>query len=369
MTALALVGALYPDPTILGTLQSGTSNYQSILLDAAAEKYAFIFQAPKAGNLARVGFRTATVTTGDTMKVSLQNVDPTTGDPDGVANQFRTISVADGDDNVWKRTGLITSDGTDGGTRRTVTLSERLAVVIEFNAYVAGNLNIAVKGVGSSRLTPGGLNYVDHFTAAWTKQTSSIAVLSIEYDDGTFSYIPNVLPAETQVTAVINTGTTPDEVALKFRLTQATAVSGFWILGALLGDMDVVLYDTDGITPLATSSLDKDIEANADTLGALVGLLTPIVPLSADVFYRLSIKPTSATNVTYAAITVSAAAGAAQLDQMSGGQDFHWSQRTDAGAWSDDTMKRLAAGFVLAGAGETAAAGGVSRAAVVNAGG
>jgi hypothetical protein len=53
-------------------------------------KLAFVCEAPKTGVLRKVCFRTGSVVTGDTLKVSFQDVDPATGDPNGTADQFRT---------------------------------------------------------------------------------------------------------------------------------------------------------------------------------------------------------------------------------------------------------------------------------------
>lgn len=371
MTLVAVPQLLVPDPGPLIT--QGGVTYNSLLLDAAAEKAAWIIRAPKTGNLARVGFRTGTVTTGDTMKVSFQDVSGATGDPDGVVDQFRTVAIADVDDNVWIRTSLITSDGTDGGTKRAVTRGDVFAVVVEFNAFVAGNLNVAATlGVIVAR-GPwlGSPCYADHFTAAWAKVATGAPVLAIEYDDGTFAFIPGTLPFLTVAVGAYASNSTPDEEALKFKLPASVSISGCWLFGGPggnSGDYDVVLYDSDGTTPLRTVSIDANQVPSVSTGGVML-MFTSSVTLAADTFYRISMKPTTTNTVALYNATHSSAHGVAILDQSSGGQNFHWSQRTDAGAWTDDTLRRPFVGLVIDGIDDGASVGGISRAAVVNTGG
>lgn len=367
MTVQSVTPALIPDPIVYGQMVSGTVAYTAFLIDAAAEKIAVVFRVPKDGNLARVGFRTGTVTTGDTLKVSFQDLDTTTGNPDGVVDQFRTQVVADVDDNVWFRTGLMTSDGTDTGTLRVVTRGQAIAAVIEFNAYVAGNLNIVHHSAANNFYLFGG--YVTHFTAAWAKSILMHAVLAVEYSDGTFAYIPSTLPADTKTSTNFNTGSTPDEIALKFRLPVPVRVLGFWIASAISGDFNVVLYDSDGTTPLATFVGDKDTATTSTAAAAFSAPFSSSVSLLANTFYRLALLPTTASNISRVDFTVPSTPGVAQLDQISGGQDFHWSQRTDAGAWSDTTTKRPVMGLILDGLDDGVSTGGISRAAVVNTGG
>lgn len=358
-----------PDPYDVGTLLIGTVSYAAFLIDAAAEKVAVVFRAPKTGTLARVGFRTGTVTTGDTLKISFQDVSAADGNPDGVADQFRTQVVLDADDNVWFRTGLITSDGTDTGTKRSVTRGDVLAAVIEFNSFVAGNLNIAHSLTVVTDVLGG--SYVTHFTAAWAKNRTVSAVIAIEYDDGTFAYIPNTFPADTKTSTNFNSGSTPDEVALRFSWPTPLRVNGFWFGAAIQGDFDVILYDTDGTTPLATFTGDKDVSTPSTAAALFAAPFASSVSLLANTFYRLAFRPSTVTNCSRMDFTVPSTPGVAQLDQMSGGQNFHYSQRTDAGAWTNTTTKRPMMGLIVDGFddGASVSSGGISRARIVNAGG
>ncbi|MGQ9573565.1 MAG: hypothetical protein ACUVV3_10375, partial [Dehalococcoidia bacterium] len=101
-------------PRLMG-LTSAYYDSTTLTVDASGEKAAFVFRVPATGTLKKVAFRTGGVTHNQTIRVSFQDVNSLTGYPDGVVDQWRDISIGDTDDNQHKETGLITSDGTDGG--------------------------------------------------------------------------------------------------------------------------------------------------------------------------------------------------------------------------------------------------------------
>jgi hypothetical protein len=305
----------------------------NLLLDATGEKLGAIFRVPKTGTLAKVRFLTSTVTTGDTMKVSFQDVDMATGNPDETADQYRTVVVNNTDDNAWITTGLITTDGTDVGSLRSVTRGDLLAIVIEFDSYVAGNLNIqnttTILDYGNgcyTALKTGG---------SWVKSTNTAGCFELEYDDGSLAYTDTLLPgAGAGLTLASNT--TPDEAALYFRFPVGVTVGGAYLFLDIDAALDVVLYDTDGTTALATVSLDSDVRASTSANGTLVVFPTEI-DLTANSFYRLAVKPTTTTAVGYRRMTVRAAGS---MDMFDLGQNAYLSTRTDAGAWTETTTLR-----------------------------
>lgn len=320
-------GSFLPKPENFSTNNAGH------LIDASGEKLAAVFRVPKTGTLAKVRFRTLTVTTGDTLKVSFQDVDMATGNPDETADQYRTVSVASSDDNVWISTGYITTDGTDGGGKRSVTRGDLLAIVIEYDSYVAGNMTIANTSIpvdygntAYSLLKTGG---------TWAKSTSVVGCFELEYDDGSMAYSDTLVPGY-NASGTIASNTTPDEVALYFRFPVAVTVGGAFLMCDMDAAIDVVLYDSDGTTALATVSLDSDVRAGTSVNGTMVVFASEI-NLSANTWYRLAMKPTTTSAVGYRRTEVRAAAS---FDMFDLGQNAYWSQRTDAGAWSETTTYR-----------------------------
>lgn len=358
MALQAVQGIRYPDfHQILH--MSGNTPYTSLLMDASAEKVGYVFRVPKSGTLRTVAFRTGTVTAADTLLVSFQDVSAANGNPDGTPDEYRTIASGSVASDTWLETGIISSDGTDTGTKRTVTAGDLLAIVIEFNSFVAGNLNIASGFASTSRYHLTGQNYVLHFTASWAKQAAQLPNFALKYDDGSYAYIPHSYAASNaSSTAYASNNVTQDEIALKFRVPFACAIRGVWVGGLTLAssaDADIVLYDSDGSTALKTVSLDTDIKAAFP--------MPFYVPFSSnqtlvkDTDYRISVKPTTTTDITLYWFEVAAAA---VMDQISGGQNLHWSHRVDAGSWTDVTTKRIFAGIEIASLDDGAGSGGTT---------
>lgn len=309
-------GALIPYPWV----QDPNATSSVIILDASGEKFGMNIFAPRAGNLSKVHFRTGTVTTGDTLLVSFQDTSLTTGNPDETADQSTTVVVADGDDAVWKTATM--------GATRTVTRGERVSVVIEYNSYVAGNMGLLCGSTTNNNIVYCALKT----GGSWAKLVRS-PLLVLEYDDG------GIYPVEGAMFGLptardFNTGSTPDEIALRFSLPFPARVAGIGWFGRLSGNADLVLYT--GTTALATVSLDTDIKEGAGDLyhWALFGTAQDV---AASTVYRAAVKPSSATNVRLLFIDVSTAA---HMAAGWGGAELYWSERTDAGSWSDTTTRR-----------------------------
>lgn len=221
--------------------------YVSFLLDAAAEKIAVGLRVPKTGTLHSVGFRLATVTQAPAngLKVSFQDVDLANGDPDGTADQYAVVSSGLVS-NAWidvGATGYMGSTGTGSGTKRSVTLGDYLAVVIEFANFSAGDsLNV---GGSYAVLNAFGNHYIDYYLVSWAKQTTALGTVALKYDDETYAYIPALAPYKNSGYTDLNTSTTPDEIALKFKKSYPVKVNRLWgrfEVKSAAADFQLVLY-------------------------------------------------------------------------------------------------------------------------------
>ena len=294
----------------------------SFILDASAEKAATIWRAGHSGAIRKIHFRTATVTTGDTMRVSLQDVDTSTGDPDGVADQSGTVVVAASDDSTWKTVTL--------GADRTVTRGDWLAAVIEFDSFVAGNMQIA-RNTGPVSLHGA---YNDHFTAAWAK-VSAHPVLAVEYSDALFYPQPGVHSGVVSSTSFNVDTVSFDEYGMLFTLPFSASCCGLGFFSSLAADLDLVLYS--GTTPLQSVSWDSSIAIAA--IQAREMFFPASQTLSANTPYRVTIKPTTTSNVAIRHLDLFSAAARGQLP---GGTVVQLTKRVDSGAWTDvDTSRPL----------------------------
>lgn len=335
-------------------LQAGTA-FSTVSMTASGHKVAILLECEEAGTIDTIAFRTSTVTTGDTIKVSLQ--DNSSGLPDGVVDQYRTISIADNDDNVWKETGLITSDGTDGGSKRTVAVGDLVWVVFEFSSYVAGNLSLAMVGLTGDAVN--NRSFVTTYDGAtWTTQTTRIPNIAVKFADGSYPFFSGVFAWSAATSISVASNTNPDEVALAFKPPTKVRARGLNIHCDLDGPADFILYDTDGSTVLETRSLTASERRTGSGRPIHVPFATPrILTVAPSNPYRAVLKPTSTTTILAYYFDVAAAA---ILDAMSGGQKFYWSQRVDGGSWTDTLTRRLLAS-VSCDQGDDGASGGVAR--------
>ena len=108
---------------------------------------------------------------------------------------------------------------------------------------------------------------------------------------------------------------------------------GWQVAGTLI---DFVLYDAADVV-LATVSPDRDNHLAAGNAKPFFYRLVTGITIKADTFYRLAVKPTTTNDANWRVQEVRAAAS---MDLIDGGQNFHLSTRTDAGAWTDVLTKR-----------------------------
>ena len=316
-------------PTTLSTLHTFNDSD-----DAAA----VILRIPRTGTLSKVHFLCGTVgTTNYTARISFQDIDLTSGFPDGTVDQYRTWTPSS---NTFISTGLITSDGTDTGTQRSVTAGNLLAVVWDFSAYTSGSYTINHHALTGAQSFP----YHTTWETAWAKSvTKGFYSLALEYSDGTIVLPDDCIPyASTFRTDTINTGTTPDESGIVITMPFEAECSGFNVFSDLDGNADVCLYDG-GSTILRSQSLDLDVRLGTAS-GWFIGSWAPIV-LGRGQTYRLTVLPTSATSL---AIYGHSFPSQAWADRCLGGAGVGYrTTRTDAGAWTDTLTEKMFLGLVL----------------------
>ena len=307
-----------------------------LLLDAASEKAAFIFQAPKSGDIRKILWRLGTVTTGATLDIRLETVDLTTGNPTGTlwatnTNAAAIVSATDDDTMV---TSTLTADAT-------VVKGDLLAVVIVNPAVSFGNLQIS--GFADDDLL--NIPYADLFTTVWTKPTVA-PVVGVEYSDGSYANTNGCWPMSAITTTNFSAASTPDVIALRFSLPYPARITGFWIWIDLDGNATVKLYDPDGGTVLESLGIDTDVRNSAGTK-LHTYLFDTSISLSKDTVYRLGIEPAGATSVQVHDFTVPTAAA---LDSFPGGQAFHLSTAKDpfgVESWTQTTTRQPFMGLLL----------------------
>jgi hypothetical protein len=324
MAQTSLVGSvLFPSyPSAFST----TPSFASALLDATGEKAGAVFQAPKTGNIRRVGLRFGTVTTATDTDIRIETVN-SSGQPSGTLwnsptnTTLATIPAASIVSNTWVFSPNLTADAA-------VTQGDFLAVMVAPTG--TPNLNMSYSATGFQNIP-----YVAAFlNGAWTL-VDDTPVFAIEYSDGSYGTIPGMYPWTVLASVSFNSGSTPDERGLYFRLPVPTRCRGVVVIGDLDSDATVRLYDADGSAVLQSAS-HVAARRGSTAAGWHYFLWGGTQPLLANTFYRATLLP-GAGNIAQLEFEVNAAA---QLGQIAGGADMHLTTRTDAGAWTQTTNRR-----------------------------
>ena len=325
MAQQPLLGHTY-FPTLWPGINGGLINQTTLFtLDATGEKAATIFQIPADGNITKLGFRTATVTTGDTLKVGLYTVDAS-GDPTATAYKGMvagTQAILATEDNTYFNVTL--------GTQATsVVKGDIVALVIEYNSYVAGSM--VITGLGSTSTVFSGFPYGDLYTASWVKQNNTFFA-TIGYTGDVYYPTLGILPVASggASSIVYNLDTaTFDEYGIHINIPVPARAVGIWVVPALAAgaDFEAILYQ--GTTALKTIAYDGDGAVSA--VARQFFLFFPTTQdLTANTDYYIAIRPTTVNNVTFYYFTAPSVAAAAQFH---GGAGAYRVKRLDQGAWT-----------------------------------
>jgi hypothetical protein len=183
--------------------------------------------------------------------------------------------------------------------------------------------------------------------------TGSYSVLApdlmgaIEYTTDGPVWTPGFIPLSTGATVTaFNSGSTPNERALKFALPFKARVRGVLITLANIAagaDYQVSIWDTSGTTDagvLASFDMDGDSTIGTTNDGPMLLTFQTSVVLNPGTYY-LGIRPETVNSISIPVIPVIALSNAMQA--MPWGADCYVSTRTwsagTGGAWSDTTTQ------------------------------
>lgn len=327
----------YPTPMVTGSAGSA-----SLLIDAAGEIASAIFQVAKTGTVSHILWGTVTVTTGDDVDARLETL-AGGGDPSGTlagTNSNGTQTVADTDDNTGFRTALTTA--------LAVTKGDFLVVSI---ANGAGGGDMQIRAFTREEQT---FPYTRLFTSSWTDPTDLIPAVSLEYNDGSIEHIFSTEPIESITNLTVNSGTTPDEIALRFTVPWPCRVRGMWLHSDTDGNWVAILYNSASSALLTSNTIDRDYRrTNRHNYGEYE--FNSTADLVAGDVYRMAVRPTGGNSIKVRVETIQSAA---IMDAMNGGIALYMSERTDAGSWTDTTTERPRIGILISGFDDAVGGGG-----------
>lgn len=332
------------------SLISGVVN--GFALNATGKRVALIVRIEKAGTLEAVEFKPGTdlaINAASEIRVAFQNVNAT-GEPDGTDDQFRDMLGSSLSSALWKDSGIISSDGTDTGTKRTVARGDVLAIVFDYDVFTAADVfSVRQMSPASSGLPPEAMPlpqapYSATFDASWTIGGRNPLSIGLRYSDGTFAYLgAGVVPIDLTTSLSINEGfLANDEVGVRFRLTVEATLRSLWALldRSVSGGVDWQIRVYDDADVLLGQSVTLPAAAWGSGTSSIIGayrLFTTDVQIEANRFYRATIRALSGATASVFIVLVRHQVNAiAQFDAHDGGRDYYSTRRTNNGLWTDE---------------------------------
>lgn len=367
---LAAVGLLqWPIQQFQANVGSSGLSVSSLTFDSTADRVAYVAKAYQADSIAKVFFRTNTVTTGDTVKIEIQSV--TNGRPSGTiiaAGASGTVAIADTDDNRWLSVTI--------GTPYTFSIGQDFAIVLTHDSGATPNLQLAI---ASGEITGwvGGLypsTLQDTGAGSWSALAGTKLEWVVEMTTAAGAVtFPGLIPLNGAGTiTAFNSGSNPNERALKLVAPAKMRVIGLSLAlfnNAVGSDVTFSIWDsTDnpgaGPTPLAQTSLDGDYPYSATADGVVHVFFAAPLTLTAGSTYYIGVKPTTANNIGLMELSA-AGTGASSTGIRAfgiGTVTAHLSTRqwvsTDPGAWTDTTTTLPAISLIVDQIDDGASAGG-----------
>ena len=308
-------------------------------IDAVDDRFALICEIPKTGTISKVVWPAKSVASADTIHVRVETVDAGSGDPTGtLINANAKGSEATPTANNQHFTSL------DAGVA--VTVGDIIAIVIEAQTGYTGDVDIA--DASALPFVISGFPYIKSENAGGGYGNDvEGGSFALEYDDGTYAYMPLVWPIETASEVVFKSDTSPKEGGVKFTVPFPMRVIGAWGLIENDGGGTVKLYAT-GEDPAGTTlgsfTIDKD-QSGSTANRAYVRRFASAITLVKNTTYRLAVVASSTTQTTLGSYLLGSAA---VLDAMPGGSNWSWTQEA-AGSWADNAEKWPMMGLLVDG--------------------
>ena len=294
-----------------------------ITIDATNEKAASIVQVPVTDTLTGALVNVQAVAAAQSLDVRAEGM--TGSDPSGtllVANCSGAIATP--------VAGTLYDVTFTAGA--SVTMGDVIAIVTQFTSTIG---NVAIQR-GRSNLT--NFPYTDAYVGApaWARSTTP-PLVGLKFT--TAGYYPCGAWIYSNARPIVNTyssSSTPDEVGMRFQLPVPATMAGISWMGDCANGATVKLYLDSDTSLLSSVTMSVAASTGADSVVTRCLFSTP-VDLAANTWYKVTVLPTTTSNVT---LVYTDMASAAQLGCLPLGVNAYWCQRTDAGAWTNTATWR-----------------------------
>jgi len=326
----------FPDWFRLDPSSGVPSENVGLTMDGAGEYNALKIQIPRTGTLKSVEFYNGAYVAG-TFQPRITFEDPdSSGLPDGTADQYRDVTVSG---TGWIASGIISSDGTDTGTKRSVTKGNYLWIKIKLDTRTSGSMrpDYFAHGSGAS-----GFPWVATYNGVTTTRASNGTLfLALKYDDDVYTPLPfiHAVPGFTQ--EAFQASTNPDERGMLFGPMPFTG--RLWgvhlpVSGATNATWTIKVYDSSS-TLLASQAFDNDDFRSITGSGGLATVMFASQPiLRTGRKYRVTVLGTGTGNQSIYSLDYNSQALAEQT--VPWGTNFCRTTRNDGGSWTEDKTKK-----------------------------
>lgn len=301
-------------------------------------RIALCVRVPRSGILEGVRIGLSTCTAPQDVRVAFQDIAAATNLPDNVEDQYRVEPASKFVTNAIFESGLITSDGTDGGGRRTVTAGEMLAVTMRWDGASGTLITPALYDVNASPQLYCHPNYTTRWGGSgnWFGSEINPPCLDLVYEGGIVESTGWLSAFASVLQNAHTPASSPDEYALYFipKFTgTVNRLGAWWNLLSTSVDVEWTIYDAAGnvMERLAQPNNEQGFTGRVPCWSPYFG----DVLLQRGLEYRISVRPTTAANLY--APTSSLTAGKRLAHPF--GPVGCLSTRTDNGAWTNDVTK------------------------------
>ncbi len=276
-----------------------------------------VFVVGTTGNIHKVGFKVLGAITPNQCEVRVETVGAD-GLPTGTLVATNTKASFTPAASTWFLL-TLTADAA-------VTRGQLVAIVIQPTGTAP---DITINDINGSY--GGSFPYSGRYSGTVWSMSSDMPMVATEYSDGSYPHHANCWPVQTVQNLTFNSTTTPDEKGIKFRTPFPGVLEGFWMFVDGDGDFSVKLYED--TTLVETVVWDKDYRNNLTSAAAPYWMtFAANHNTTTNTWYRLTVVPAGATNVSLVEFTVNTSA---IMAAMPGGGNLIATSRTDAGAFTD----------------------------------
>lgn len=317
-----------------------SASYNNHTLDGATDQIEYMFQCEDACAIDALCIRQGTTTgTPPTYEARLEGV-ATTGRSDGTV---KSSTNAKGD---------ITLPGANAVACATLT-SSYTCTKGEFLAGVVDYRTGTIDGSNNAGFTYSNANALSHrYPMSWTVDAGSATYRSglpmFGYKCGSTYY--GFLP-ETSGQHDFGSGSTGDERGNKFTI-PASSCATFKIdaarfngyVNSASNSLDIVIYEN--TTSRQDVTIDGDYDNSGGSAGIIQGRFEEGYTFNCGTEYVVAVKP-NASGGTSAGLQYLIFDSANHQNSLPLGTTMFYTERTDAGSWSDNTSKRALIDLVL----------------------